>query len=430
MAYADDTATFVKAINVVVDDLSSVATFQTNATALQNDVDTLSTAGVAAVAAALKARRDLYIQTRDNGRLIVEPTLIQIAKTINSNAVNNERIADRAQFWRDWRTYQEFTADQKVTSRAVTYASEPAAAATGILRRVTKGVNGTNETIEAGRHGKTVTGEITSKSSFRATITLQNKDDGPIDDLDYTAASVKKVPIDACNENNPGPLLNSTLRANASTHGTAITAYTGWTLTNTTTLTVYTTTLWRSLAYVTKTVGITGSAKVWTVTQKLPTNVLADPYSTWLPWAPLYMEAAWAGDITYTWGSKSQAFTEADLSAGAWVQLAVDRDADLYAVNFDQAASAATLSISHDDVASPKYVLVGGFFFAPGVKFEHIPYFHLSHSSEPALNATLTFADTSTAAGLIQDMLSFLWGDEADGAYLMTGGTNTLADPA
>lgn len=431
MAYADDTASFVKAIKVVKDDIASSTTFQTNATALQNDLDTLSSGGVASVAAALTARRDAHAALQAQGRAFVEPTLVQIGKTINSSAVNGDRIIDRAQFWRDWRYYQEVTADEKVTSRAVTYAAEPAAAATGILRRLTKGPNGTNETIEAGRHAKTVTGTIEAKpAAFRSVIRLSNLDDGPIDALDYLAASPRTVDIYACNENDPGSGVdNATLRANSGTNGASITSYSNWTLTNTTTLTVLTSIVWRSLANVTKTIGITGSVKTMTVTQKVPTAVLTDPYKPWLPMTPLYMEASWAGDITITWGSKSQAFTEADLSAGAWVQLMVDRDADLYPVNFDQAACAWTLAIAHDDVATPKYVLCGGFYAAEGVKFENVWYFHLSHSSEPALKATLAFADTSTAAGIIQDRLSFLWGDSDEGAYLQTGGTNTLADP-
>lgn len=427
MAYADDTASFVKAIKVVKDEITSQATFQTNATALQNDLDTLSTNGVAQTTAALKARKDSWKALRDQGRAIVEPTLVQVGKTINTNAVSGDAIINRAQFWRDWRAFQDGATDEKVTFRAITYAAEPAAAATGILRRVTVGVGGSGDRIEAGRHAKTVTGEIVSKpGAFQSIIELSNKDDGLIDLLDYLAASAKKVRITACNENNPGSgTTNATLRANSATNGATITSYSGWTLTNTSTLTVLTSTVWRSLAYVSKTVGASTSV---IITQKFPAAVLADPYTPWLPFTPIYMEAAWTGDITIACGSKSQAFTEVDLSAGAWVQVMLDRDADLYPVNFDQAAGAWTLTLSHD-AAMTKYLLCGGFYAASGVKFENVPYFHISHSSEPALNATLTFADTSTAAGIIQDRLSFLWGDEDEGAYLMSAGTNTLADP-
>lgn len=426
MAYADDTASFVKAIKVVKDDLTSAATFQTNATALQNDLDTLSTNGVAQVASALRDRRAQHAALQAAGRAIVEPTLVQIAKTINSAAVSGDQIIDRARFWRDWRTYQNGAADEKVTARAVTYAAEPAAAATGILRRVTVGIEGTGDTIEAGRHGKTVTGRIVSKNGWQSTIRLSNEDDGPIDVLDYTAASEKSVTIDACNEVNPGGgITNATLRANTATNGAAITSYADWTLTNTSTLTVITSTVWRSLTYCSKTLGASTSM---VITQRLPQIVTSDRYKPWLPFTPIYMEAAWTGDITIAWGSKSQAFTEADLSAGAWVQVMVDRDADLYPVNFSQAAEAWTLTLSHD-AAMTKYLICGGFYAAPATYFEQVPYFHISHSSEPALNATLTFADTSTAAGVIQDRLSFLWGDEDEGAYLMMAGTNTLADP-
>lgn len=431
MAYADDTASFVKAIKVVKDDITSSATFQTNASALQIDVDTLSTAGVAAVAAALKDRRDDHAALRARGRAIVDPTLVQIGKTINSDAVAGDAIRDYAKLFRDWRYYQDNTADEKVTGRAVTFASEPAAAATGILRRVTVGSNGAGDKIESARKAKTVVGRVISKpSNYTSIIQLGNDDDGPIDALDYLAATTNKVNVDAINEANPGSgVTNATLRADVSTNGaapTATTGYTGWTFTKTSgTVTVVTSPVWRSLPYVTRVVDADADA---TWSQPMPAQVLADAYLPWLPGAPIYMEAAWTGDVTITWGSKSQAFTEADLSAGAWVHLVVDRDTDLYPINFDTAGGTWAIRLENDS-AMTKYIQIGGFFAAPGTKFEDCYYFHFSHSSYPAIEATLSFADTATAAGIIQDRLSFLYGDDLVGAYLMTAGTNTLSDP-
>lgn len=427
MAYADDTASFVKAIKVVKDDITSATTFQSNATALQNDLDTLSTAGVSAVANALASRRLDHAALRERAKTIIEPTLVQIGNTINSTGVDAGRIVDLEQFFRDWRYYQDNTADEKVTGRAVTFASEPAAAATGILRRLTVGPNGAGDKIESARKAKTVTGRVVNKATpYSSTIRLSHEEEGPIDALDYLAASPREVFIDAVNEVNTGNVLtNSTLRANASTNGSAITSYNGWTLTNTTTLTVLTSTVWRSLAYVSKLVDASTS---WLVSQPISGVVTGDAYTPCLMGVPLYMEASWTGDVTLTWGSKSQAFTESDLSGGAWVLLAPDRDADLYPVNFDSAGGVFSVQIQND-AAMTKYILVAGIFVAQGTQFEDCWYFHFSHSSYPAINATLTFADTSTAAGIIQDRLSFIYGDDLVGAYLMTAGTNTLADP-
>lgn len=428
MSYADDVASFTKAIKVVKDDLTSAGTFQTNATALQNDLDTLSTAGVAGVASALLDRRRDHAALRARGRAIVDPTLVQIGKTINSDAVVGDRITDYTKFFRDWRYYQDNTADEKVTARSVTFASEPAAAATGILRRVTVGPFGAGDKIESARKGKTVVGRVKAKNTqYQSTIELGNDDDGPIDDLDYTAASPRKVRIDAINEANTGNgVSNATMRSDVSSNGAPPTTYSGWTYTKSAgTVTVVTSPVWRSLPYVTKIVDASSDV---TWAQPLPSVVTQDGYRPWLPGAPLYMEASWTGDITITWGSKSQAFTESDLSGGAWVFLMVDRDADLYPVNFDTAGATWSIRIQHD-AAMTKYMLIGGFYACPGTVFEDINYFHFSHSSYPAIEATLSFADTTTAAGIIQDRLAFLYGDEFEGVYLMTAGTNTISDP-
>lgn len=413
---------------MVKDDITSSATFQTNATALQNDLDTLSTAGVAAVGAALKARRDDHAALRARGRAIVDPTLVQIGKTINSDAVSGDTVRDYAKFFRDWRYYQDNTADEKVTARAVTFASEPAAAATGILRRLTVGPNGAGDKIESGRKAKTVVGRVVAKATnYNSTIQLGNDDDGPVDGLDYLAATVNKVLVEAINEANPGNgVTNATMRADVSTNGATPATYTGWTYTKTSgTVTVVTSPVWRSLPYVTRVVDADADV---TWAQPMPAQVLSDAYRPWLPGAPIYMEASWTGDVTITWGNKSQAFTESDLSGGAWVHLVVDRDADLYPVNFDTAGGTWSIRLENDS-AMTKYIQIGAFLAAPGTAFEDCYYFHFSHSSYPAINATLSFADTATAAGIIQDRLSFLYGDDLVGAYLMTAGTNTLSDP-
>ncbi len=391
MAYADDTATLVKAIKLIEEELknavSATENLATNSASLANDIDSLSGAGKAAVTAGLKALRDDRARLRDAAWTILEPIFAQIARTIDSPTVDGERLTDPERFFRDWRAYQDGAPDEYVGGRAVTYAAEPAGAAAGWLRRLTVGRGGAGDKIESGRHNYTVTARVVRKpGAWRAVTALQGTE-GPIDALDYRTAPAPsaEVEIEHINENNPGLLGSaSNMVGNAdTTDNAAVTVMTGWTLATTAgspTLLIEKTTakLWRGRSYV---FSISGASSTKTFDIRLPSTAQENAFTPVLVMAPFYLNAGWAGTITLEWGSKTQSWTEADLTAGQWVNLVIDRDADCYPVNFD----------------------------------------------ETEANVKLTIA---TGAGAGTNELAFACEGRVLGAYLMTSGSNLLADPA
>lgn len=434
MAYADETATFVKAIKVIEEELknarSATENTLTNAAALANDIDTLSPAGKAAVTAQLNARVAAQEGIKAFGRALLLPILVSIGRFINSTVVDGESISDLREFFREWRVYEDVTADEKVTARSVTYASEPSASANGVIKRLTVGHLQSGDKIESGRHDTTVTATVTEKSGWDQSITL-SMGDGPQNLLDYQAGSPRTVTIRAISEVNDGGLVgNATLRGNTSvTDNAAVTALTGWTLTNvsgTPTPTIDTGTAFRSLAY---SIAVTGSSTSWKISRNMENTATSQPFTPVLMGVPMELENGWSGDITLGWGDSTQAFTEADLTAGDWVWLTPDRDIDLYPINWDQDDSEWSLTIA-TDAATPEEVTVGGVFAGFGTLYEDVWYWYFADQAQATVRTTFTMADSNSNAGIIQDVLGFVFDDEGVGAYLMTTGTNTLADPS
>lgn len=416
---------------------SATENTQTNANALTNDLDSLSEAGKQQIVAATAQRERTQGGIKSLMRTILLAVFVQIARDIDSNTVQGESINDLRAFFRDWRYYQDNTIDEEVTDRSVTYAAEPAATANGVIRRCTVGRGGAGDKIESGRHDGTVTARVSSKQGWQQSVTL-SMGDGPADDLDYQTGSKNTVTIAAISEVNTGNLVgNAILRAGsgqAVTNNTAVTALTGWTLTNvsgTPTPTIDTGTFFRSLAY---SIAVTGSSTSWKISRNMEDAVTADPFTPILMGVPMEMESGWSGDITLGWGSKTQAFTEADLTAGDWVWLFPDRDADIYPVNFDQDDSEWSLTIA-TDAATPEEVTVGGVFAATGTLYEDVWYWYFADQAQATVEATFTMADSNSNAGIIQDVIGFVFDDDGVGAYLMTansGATSatTLSDPA
>lgn len=446
MAYADTTATFVKWVKVWEEELknavSATENSQTNLAALTADIDSLSEAGKATVAQVSAARRALQSSIPSQAREQVLPILAQIARDIDSQAVSGDSITDLQQFFRDWRNYQDNTIDEKVTARSVTFASEPAASAAGNAYRLTVGVLGTGDKIESGRHATTQRIRCTSKPApYRATFSFEGTE-GALDPLNYTAAPAGGATITQVNENDSGPIAsvtNPNMTGNADlTDNAAVTVMTGWTLTNTSgspTLLIEKTSakLWRGRSNV---FSISGTSTTKTISQSIPTGVLTDRYQPFLPVFPVYLNSGWQGTVTITWGSKSQAFTESDMTAGDWKNLAVDRDLDLYPYNFDQSVPTWAVAIATGAGASTNELVFAGLWAPAGTKYNDLWYWIFADDDEPTLQSSVfSFADTQTAAGEIQDTLDIAFQDEGIGAYLMTAnsggsGATTLADPS
>lgn len=436
MAYADDTGLVVNVIKFIEEELKNAIsatenTLSNQATVL-NDLSTLNVNDRDLISRAMLLRRADQARLQQLGRSLLLPALVGVGRTINSPEVNGSSIRNLRRFFRDWRVYQDVTADEKITARAVTYASEPSATANGVIRRCT--VDERGQKIESGRHDSGVTVEITGKpTTWQATGSIYMAAEGPVDKLDYTAASNKRATINAINEVNTGGLVNnSNLTGNASVaDNAAVTALTDWTLTNvsgspTPTIEKTAARVFRSNSY---SISVTGNSTSWKISQNMPSAVFADPYAPILMGVPFYLESGWSGDITLGWGSKTQAFTEADLTAGDWVWLFPDRDADIYPNQFDQDDPEWSVTIA-TDAATPEEITIGGVYASQGVRYEDVYYWMFSDQAIATSNVKFTMADSNSNAGIIADMLGFIFDDEGVGAYLMTTGTNTLADPS
>lgn len=426
----------MKAVKFIEEELknarSATENTLTNGAALVNDVDSLSPEGKATVANTVNGRINAQGTIKAMARTLLLAVFAQIARTILSKNVQGDSITDLTEFFREWRYYQDNTADERVTARSVTYASEPAATANGFMRRLTVGHNQSGDKIESGRHDSTVTATVTLKDGWDQSVTL-TMGAGPSNLLDYQAGSPRSLVIRAISEVNDGGLVgNATLRAGsgqAVTDGTAVTALTGWTLTNVSgspTPTIDTGTVFRSLAY---SIAVTGSSTSWKISRNVNSAATANRYLPVLPAVPMEMESGWSGDITIGWGSKTQAYTESDLTAGDWVWLCPDRDIDLYPLNWDQDDPEWSLTIA-TDAATPEEVTVGGFFAATGNQYEDVYYWYFADQAMATLGTTFSFADSNSNAGIIQDVLGFAFDDDGIGAYLMTSGTNLLSDPS
>lgn len=439
MAYADDIATFVKWVKWVEEErknaVSATENTRANSLALQNDIDTLDpgTEGPALVNA-IAARLSDQKALKQRAFAAVVPILSRIGRTILSDAVAGGQVIDFAEFFRDWRFYSDNTADDKVTARAVTYASDPAGDAVGYFRRLKLGVGGANDVIESGRHNQTITFELRSKPGIGRASGVIRGATGPIDELDHRAGSGDSVPIEACNDVNPGNAVTNPLwTGNASTADAApVTAVNSWTLAFTgsaaTKFLIETTILWRQRTYTFEADQLLTADTVRLIGD-IPVAVLNDRFRPIAISLPFYIITGVLIDVAVTWGDTTQTFTEADGSNGAWVNLIPDMDADLYPYNFDDAVPTYEVLLTGDD-SSTNNAYFAGFFAQQGVKHQDIWYFWFSGSSDGDVNDTKTWADTATEAGEIQDTLGFV-GDGLDqGWYLNTGGSNFINDPA
>ncbi len=369
-----------------------------------------------------------------------------MATQISSRTLVDGRIVDREQFWRDRRHFMDDvgeatggSTDQKVPGRAVTVASDPAASATGQFFRLS--VDEYSQKIESGKKNQTVKAKIvgTGASGAGAHRSIARIAGGAASDdleaVDYRKGRGEQFAIimEAVNEvYNPTALIsNMNLYGNASeTHGDTVSVITNFTLTNVSgspSVTVDTTNKWRSKRFG---IRVSGSNTSWKAQYTNGISVSQDKrYTPYLIMVPMLMETGWAGDITIVWGGKSQAFTEADLSAGNWAYLTIDRDADLYPAIFDVDDATISITIATDN-GNTKYVTLGGLYICEGKRYEGFWYFHFSHTADSVLSSTVSWADTCDFAGKRQDLIAWMHEDDEGRhwAYLPTTGTNSLAD--
>jgi hypothetical protein len=445
MAYTDATAIETKWQDLWYTRLTAYrAEFTTEG---KTYVDGLAVAGVAAKQAANATvgrylGRLLRSECRESYYNEVAPYM---ASQILSRALDAGKIVNRELLWRDRRDYMddkgEYSAgstDQKVPGRAVTYAADPSPATTGQFFRLT--TDHRSQKIESGKHNQTITAKIigtgaSNAGAHRSIAEIKGgaaSDDNEVVDYRKGSGDKNKLTLEAVNEvYNPTALItNMNLYGNTETHGDTVSVITGFTLTNVSgspTVTVDTTNVWRSKRFC---IRVAGASTSWKAQYTSGISIGQDKrYTPYCIMVPIFMQAGWAGDITIVWGGKSQAYTEADLSGGAWAYLKIDRDSDLFPLNFD--ADDATVSITiATDAANANYVVLGGIYVAEGKRHEGVWYFHFSHTADSVLDSTVSWADSCDFAGKRQDLIAWMHEDDEgrNYAYLCTTGTNTLAD--
>lgn len=444
-SYADLTESFKRGLKIaqnmrrcltdVTNGSNSVDSFDANSEALREDTPDYSVKTQAGVVAALKSLREEYAKLPERGRAVVDPTLVEIGKLIGSPSIVNDAIQDRARFWRDWRDYQENTADERVTGRAVTFASDPTDSSKGWFRRLTVDHNG--QKIENGRFNNTVTAQLTQKTgTFQGSYEL-TAGDGATDALDYLGALGGVLgTLAPVSRGQPSTLIqNPTLLGSANTDNADQTINGPWVQTvnsGTPIVKVDKTNVFQqglsTTAYSASFSGATGASSV-KYAQPIPSAVLANPYAPVLPYLAVMLKGSWTGAIAIEWGGESQSFTEADLTVDTWVPLFVTRDADLYPINFDEASAEFAFTIASDSGLSASDEVVIGFAdMLPLQGIGNIFYGAAMADVEPDLQDSVSWADSITVGGDIQDTLAFLYQDTDAGAFLNTTGTNLLAD--
>lgn len=446
MAYSDATAIETKWQDLWYTRLTAMRAEYT--TEGKTYLDGIEAAGVKAkqsAGATVNAWLDQWTRAKCRESYYAEVAPYMCTQILSRALGQDGRIA-REQYWRDRRDFMADTGestggstDQKVPGRAVTFAADPAAGATGQFFRLTSDHRG--QKIESGKKNHTVKAKIvgTGASGAGAHRSIAEIVGGAASDdhepVDYRKGSgdKNKLKIEAVNEvYNPTALIsNMNLYGNASAnHGDAVSAITGFTLTNVSgspSVTVDTTNKWRSKRF---SIRVSGASTSWKAAWTSGISVSQDKrYTPFMIMVPMLMEAGWAGDITITWGGKSQAYTEADLSAGAWAYLKIDRDSDLFPAIFDTDDATVSITIA-TDAANTKYVTLGGLYVCEGQRHEGVWYFHFSHTADSVLDSTVSWADTCDFAGKRQDLIAWMHEDDEGRhwAYLCTTGTNTLAD--
>lgn len=362
----------------------------------------------------------------------------KIAIEIGSSSVNGNSITDREQFFRDWIKYM-VTNDEHVTPRAVAYAADPAAQ-NGGTRLIRMTVDKHNNKIESGRHAETVQVSVSAKPALgKVTLELKNSD-GPIDELDYQTADPDEIEIDLLNEitNATRFVTNPFMTGNGSTADNApITIMTGWELTIIDGAPVFQITSLAAEVFRSRPFGFSiGSAagSEQQIRRRIPSSALNDKEQPLFPDCPFLLPAGsgWTGNITITWGSMSQVFTQADLIAGTWVNLIPARDSKLYVENFDSTAPYWQLNIETTGGAGDE-VVFAGFMVGEFPQSRHgNAYAGISGEDDPAMSDTFTgWIDANTFAGKVQNILGYILDDELPslGFLKSVGATNRPVDP-
>lgn len=430
-----ETNALVAAVGVIADRINGAIAFQSavDAAKATAGIYGLPNDGAANLVGAGRDHRTRLAAIREDGKRMLDGPLAAMGRKCSSRAVDGENITDYPRLFRDISADLLGGTPDYVSARGKTMASNPAASAKGIFRRLL--VDHLGEPIDDGWHGGTKIVRIRSKPvRYQSVASIEGPPNPYSDALAYRGGRTSRILTGyvAVNDSQqPSGIFNPYLTPSDLTHGASVTSITSWTLTNSGSAVVLVDTgvLWRGRTYSIKFRG--PNTSYLEIEQVIPASVFANGYIPWDLGIPVRLETGWQGTITVTWGSESQSFTHADLTNGAFKHLFLDLDKDLYPVNFDSAGAKWKIRFTNDTNNSSNAIYIAGVLPYQMLNFEGHWYSHYSDESEPTVEQTESFADSLTVLGKVNDVLSFVYHDLAPGwAHLPSSGTATIADPA
>jgi hypothetical protein len=393
--------------------------------------DTPSIDGKRSAFAGLSDHRADLARIFDQGRRWMDPILIQAGLEAGSPTVSGQTVNNLARLFRDISADLLGGTPDFVTKRAVTFAADPAAGAVGVIKRLT--VDHLDEKLEGGYHNQAKTVTVASKDAAgRVTLRIQGVGQDIGDELDYRDGrpqATNLLVVSDVTGPTPGSVLNPWLTPADLEHDDPITDIINWTRTPTgsPTVAVDTTIRWRNRPRSLRFTG--GNTTAVEYAQPLRPILTSNPWAPWTVGVPVYLESGWQGTIDITMGGKTQQFGHAALSAGNWVVLSFTLDEDNWPVNFDAAAPVLSIKLTNG-ATNTASIRVAGVLPQRMVQHEGIWYSAFAHITNPTIEQSITITDSCTFAGVIQDVISFLYHDAAPGwAHLPSSGTATMPPP-
>lgn len=380
----------------------------------------------------LAARRAAQSEVLSGGcRELMDAALDHWGRVINSPNAGGDREALFGDISDDI-----VTATEKIASRGISAASDPAPADGLLLRRLTVDHRGQN--IEGGIHCETVTAEVKQTGLTgqgpRQALVLIYGEEAADDSLDYQTggtAHLADIELELYNEVKiSGAVQNSNFTVSgAPSNGDAVTSsnLASWKLSNvenTPTVVYRNTDNWRST-----TGGVAVSTNV--TTKRFEQSLILPPpvnggESAYVPidiLCVVYWDGTWAGKVREYWGSRSEEFSSGAFSGAGFKYLLPTQDKYLYPVNFTTTSPVIGIEVETDSASGE--LVVRHLDLQRRVRRQGYWYCAWSHTNDPAEGVTKTWADTVTFTRGIQDILQMLYG-QASWAYLPTSGAGPL----
>ena len=413
------------------DDFDAFAASLTQKLAVEAELDVFDAADPAklAIQNAIAADRAAFRALQGRWQSKMDGVLVYWGSqlTTPSKHVRAGRPNTRALLLNDIRGDMELE-DDDVASLELTWAAEPTGDDDGIIDLLTEDEHGI--TIEGGIPA-TVDATVHSiPAEYRSIIRLQSRLKGT--DVFNRLGPTGFLDIEAVNGAGGSNLVrNPNLTgANTTVNGEAVTSLNDFDLSTTAgtiTHVIDTSIAFRGNPYSHKLYSSSGTRRfdqpliVARGDRRNPRNYKLAVYVTGSP----------EGSIALTHGGKSQAFSIAGLSAG-WNYLRLDRDSDLYPVNFYSAGMRLRVDVAFTSGDASNYInlaFVGGQNYR---RFNAGWYGHWSRNGFATAGDVKTMAHSADNSGLIQRalLLAYHGTDAQDEAYLRHIGdaSETISD--